>query len=149
MKKFNLFLIFFMTTSRLVLGQMDINAVNKPVELLNSANEDIENGNYTDAVQKLLAAIRLEPKIREMYLSLNTACSHTNQISILKQYLIKAKAIFEEDDEICYYLGNIYQNENNFKKRSLNIAWLSNMLRKTEKISDWSMLTTKTEPVVI
>ena len=61
MKKFNLFLIFFMTTSRLVLGQMDINAVNKPVELLNSANEDIENGNYTDAVQKLLAAIRLEP----------------------------------------------------------------------------------------
>ena len=34
MKKFNLFLIFFMTTSRLVLGQMDINAVNKPVELL-------------------------------------------------------------------------------------------------------------------
>ena len=45
-----------MTTSRLVLGQMDINAVNKPVELLNSANEDIENGNYTDAVQKLLAA---------------------------------------------------------------------------------------------
>ena len=53
MKKFNLFLIFFMTTSRLVLGQMDINAVNKPVELLNSANEDIENGNYTDAVQKL------------------------------------------------------------------------------------------------
>ena len=76
----------------------------------------IENGNYTDAVQKLLAAIRLEPKIREMYLSLNTACSHTNQISILKQYLIKAKAIFEEDDEICYYLGNIYQNENNFQK---------------------------------
>ena len=57
MKKFNLFLIFFMTTSRLVLGQMDINAVNKPVELLNSANEDIENGNYTDAVQKLLAGI--------------------------------------------------------------------------------------------
>ena len=42
MKKFNLFLIFFMTTSRLVLGQMDINAVNKPVELLNSANEDIK-----------------------------------------------------------------------------------------------------------
>lgn len=149
MKKFNLFLIFFMTTSRLVLGQMDINAVNKPVELLNSANEDIENGNYTDAVQKLLAAIRLEPKIREMYLSLNTACSHTNQISILKQYLIKAKAIFEEDDEICYYLGNIYQNENNFQKAIANIAWLSNMLRKTEKISDWSMLTTKTEPVVI
>ena len=80
MKKFNLFLIFFMTTSRLVLGQMDINAVNKPVELLNSANEDIENGNYTDAVQKLLAAIRLEPKIREMYLSLNTACSDRKSV---------------------------------------------------------------------
>ena len=107
---------------------MDINAVNKPVELLNSANEDIENGNYTDAVQKLLAAIRLEPKIREMYLSLNTACSHTNQISILKQYLIKAKAIFEEDDEICYYLGNIYQNENNFQKAIAEYSLFYNKL---------------------
>ena len=88
MKKFNLFLIFFMTTSRLVLGQMDINAVNKPVELLNSANEDIENGNYTDAVQKLLAAIRLEPKIREMYLSPDFVnVSPKNHLQIMGRYV--------------------------------------------------------------
>lgn len=49
-------------------------------------------------------------------MSLNTACSYTNQISILKSYLIKAKEIFKEDDELCYYLGNIYQNENNLSK---------------------------------
>ena len=84
-----------------------------------------------------------------MYLSLNTACSHTNQISILKQYLIKAKAIFEEDDEICYYLGNIYQNENNFQKAIAEYSLAIKYAQKTEKISDWSMLTTKTEPVVI
>ncbi|MDE6451003.1 MAG: tetratricopeptide repeat protein, partial [Odoribacter sp.] len=68
------------------------------------------------AVQKLIASIRLNPKIREAYQSLNTACSHTNQNSILKSYLQKAKTVFEEDDEFCYYLGNIYQQENNYSK---------------------------------
>ena len=67
-------------------------------------------------MQKLIASIRLNPNQREAYMSLNTACSYTNQVSILKSYLIKAKEIFKEDDELCYYLGNIYQNENNLSK---------------------------------
>lgn len=116
MKKFSFFLMVFSTIGHFALAQVDVNAVNKPVELLNEANADIEAGNHQLAVQKLIAAARLNPKIREIYLSLNTACSHTNQIGILKDYLQKAKTIFEEDDEICYYLGNIYQNENNLTK---------------------------------
>ena len=27
---------------------------------------------------------------------------------------MKGKGIFEEDDELCYYLGNIYQNQQNY-----------------------------------
>ena len=97
-------------------GQIDTTAINRPINLLNSANQDIENGDYEEAVQKLIASIRLNPQIRDAYLSLNTACSYTDQISILKSYLLKAKEIFREDDEICYYLGNIFQKENNFTK---------------------------------
>lgn len=116
MKGLYLFLILLSASSKILLGQADVREINKPIDLINEANKDIENGNYEEAVQKLIASIRLEPKLREAYLSLNTACSHTNQISILKSYLQKAKTVFEEDDEICYYLGNIYQNENNLLK---------------------------------
>lgn len=116
MKRMCLVLIIFAAISRVIYGQTDIGEANKAIELLNSANKDIENGEYASAVQKLIASIRLQSNIRETYLSLNTACSHTNQTAILKTYLQKAKAIFEEDDELCYYLGNIYQNENNLTK---------------------------------
>ncbi len=116
MKKISLFLLSFITAGQISLAQTDLSSFNEPIELLNQANEDIENGNYEHAVQKLIASIRLNPKIREAYQSLNSACSYTNQNSILKSYLQKAKTIFQEDDEFCYYLGNIYQHENNYSK---------------------------------
>ena len=47
----------------MAVGQVDVSAVNKPIELLNEANTDIEDGNYKDAVQKLIAANRLNPKL--------------------------------------------------------------------------------------
>lgn len=114
MKKITLLLVALVAVSKIVVGQVDVSAINKPIELLQEANKDIEDGNYTDAVQKLIAANRLNPNLREIYLSLNVACSHTNQLSLLKEYLVKAKKIFEEDDELCYYLGNLYQNQKKY-----------------------------------
>ena len=116
MKRISLILSLCVTACTTAFGQIDTTVINRPINLLNSANQDIENGDYEEAVQKLIASIRLNPQIRDAYLSLNTACSYTDQISILKSYLLKAKEIFREDDEICYYLGNIYQKENNFTK---------------------------------
>lgn len=114
MRKVTLLLMTLVAITSMATGQVDVSAVNKPIELLNEANTDIENGDYKDAVQKLIAANRLNPKLREVYSSLNTACTHTNQISLLKEFLVKGKGIFEEDDELCYYLGNIYQNQQNY-----------------------------------
>ena len=116
MKRISLILSLCVTACTTAFGQIDTTAINRPINLLNSANQDIENGDYEEAVQKLIVSIRLNPQIRDAYLSLNTACSYTDQISILKSYLLKAKEIFREDDEICYYLGNIFQKENNFTK---------------------------------
>ena len=111
-KPFGLVIIAIMPFCRIASAQ-DVSEINRPIELLNTANADIEHGDYQTAVQKLLSAVKLEPKLRDIYISLNTACTHTNQTDILKKYLKQAKSIFEEDDEICYYLANIYQNENN------------------------------------
>ena len=127
MRKVTLLLMTLVAITSMATGQVDVSAVNKPIELLNEANTDIENGDYKDAVQKLIAANRLNPKLREVYSSLNTACTHTNQISLLKEFLVKGKGIFEEDDELCYYLGNIYQNQQNYaaaiKEYSLAIQY--------------------------
>lgn len=116
-----------LAVTKITVGQVEAGGINRPIELLNEANADIENGNYKDAVQKLIAANRLNPKLREVYLSLNTACLETNQISLLKDFLIKGKTIFEEDDELCYYLGNIYQNQEKYadaiKEYSLAIQY--------------------------
>lgn len=127
MRKVTLLLMTLVAVTRVAVGQVDVGAINRPIELLNEANADIENGDYKDAVQKLIAANRLNPKLREVYSSLNTACTHTNQISLLKEFLVKGKGIFEEDDELCYYLGNIYQNQQNYtaaiKEYSLAIQY--------------------------
>ena len=105
MRKVTLLLMTLVAVTHVAVGQVDVSAVNKPIELLNEANTDIENGDYKDAVQKLIAANRLNPKLREVYSSLNTACTHTNQISLLKEFLVKGKGIFEEDlpesTELC------------------------------------------------
>jgi len=116
MKNVRLLFLSFLTISQIGFGQIDVSEINRPIELLNQANEETENGNYEQAVQKILASIRLNPKIRTAYQALNSACSYTHQTSILKSYLQKAKTIFEEDDEFCYYLGNIYQKEKNYSK---------------------------------
>ena len=72
MKKVTLLLMTLVAVTSMATGQVDVSAVNKPIELLNEANTDIENGDYKDAVQKLIAANRLNPKLREVYSSLNT-----------------------------------------------------------------------------
>lgn len=105
MRKVTLLLMTLVAVTHVAVGQVDVSAVNKPIELLNEANTDIEDGNYKDAVQKLIAANRLNPKLREVYSSLNTACTHTNQISLLKEFLVKGKGIFEEDDELLLLFG--------------------------------------------
>ena len=140
MRKVTLLLMTLVAITSMATGQVDVSAVNKPIELLNEANTDIENGDYKDAVQKLIAANRLNPKLREVYSSLNTACTHTNQISLLKEFLVKGKGIFEEDDELCYYLGNIYQNQQNYAAAIRSILWQSNTLRKMGKNTSWCTL---------
>lgn len=137
MKKLGLFLIFVSAICRIGTAQVEVNEINKPIDLINSANEDMEAGDYAQAVQKLIASIRLNPNIREAYLSLNTACNYTNQLGILKSYLLKAKTIFTEDDEICYYLGNIYQQENNL---ALAIQEYSNAIRFSQQNGEDFML---------
>lgn len=116
MKKIGLFFILIVTIIQVSTLKTEGQIVNKTIQLIEEANNDIQNGNYEQAVQRLIASIQENSNIREAYQALYTACSYTNQNSIIKSYLQKAKTVFEGDDEFCYYLGNIYQNEKNYAK---------------------------------
>ena len=48
MKKVTLLLMTLVAVTSMATGQVDVSAVNKPIELLNEANTDIENGDYKD-----------------------------------------------------------------------------------------------------
>jgi tetratricopeptide (TPR) repeat protein len=93
-------------------AQIDYNDHIKAVELNNEAIKEIKKGNKEIAQSYLTEAIYLDSTFRNPYIALNSISTDKN-ISILKEYLQKATEIFIEDDEILYYLGNLYRKENN------------------------------------
>ena len=101
---------FFLASPILVQGQIDLNDHFKAIEYNNDAIKEIKNKNNTKAISYLIKAIQLDSTLRNAYITLNNACSDKDTI-LLKSYLYKAVEIFIEDDEILYYLGNLYRKE--------------------------------------
>ena len=66
MRKVTLLLMTLVAVTHVAVGQVDVSAVNKPIELLNEANTDIEDGNYKDGVEKLIGGNGLNGKLREV-----------------------------------------------------------------------------------
>jgi tetratricopeptide (TPR) repeat protein len=115
MKKICLLLAVVLTAAGTVAGQEDEEVIldEQTVDLYNEAIACSERGNYREAVTKLLKAAERTPGARRIYMSMVSPCFNSNQLSVLKEQLRKAKALFPGDDEICYYLGTVYQRESN------------------------------------
>ena len=76
---------------------------------ITNALNDIKSKDFHSAEQEIITALSIDSLNRSSYLSLNIACSATGHFDLLLNSLLRAKQIFQEDDEICYYLGNAYQ----------------------------------------
>jgi tetratricopeptide (TPR) repeat protein len=111
------------------------------VDLYNEALQLSGNGNYKAAVTNLLKALDRTPGARRIYMSLVEPCFNTRQFAVLRERLKTAKMLFPGDDEICYYLGTVYQKENNqsmaIKEFSLAIE---HEKKKGKTPDDFSML---------
>lgn len=105
-------IIILLVSSICIKAQIDYNDYLKAIELNNEAIKEIKKGNKEVAQSYLTEAISLDSTFRNPYIALNSISTDKN-ISILKKYLQKATEIFIEDDEILYYLGNLYRKENN------------------------------------
>ncbi len=90
---------------------------NKAIELYNLAIENNKNNKVSDAFELFVEAISTDSTFRSPYLQLYTVSmsdsSFVDQSIIILQ---KSKKIFEQDDEICYYLGEMYKLKGEMKR---------------------------------
>jgi len=90
---------------------------NKSVDLTNQAISKIEEKKFTEAVALLSKAIHFDSSYQNPYLQFYTVCmlqkEHTDTAIF---YLKKAKRIFLENDEICFYLGEAFRIKKNLNK---------------------------------
>lgn len=95
-------------------SQISILDRDKALELNNKGFSELKAGNYNAAKKILTQAIELDSTIKIIYLNLLQAYSYYGEHDLAENQLLKAKKIFIEDDELLYYLGNIYQKKDKF-----------------------------------
>jgi tetratricopeptide (TPR) repeat protein len=98
---------------------------NKAIDLTNLAIKKIEGNKLDDAVSFLVKAISIDSIFRPPYLQLYKICLLNNDYSkTLIPYIKKGQRIFVDDDELSYYLGEIYRINADLKNALLeyNVA---------------------------
>jgi tetratricopeptide (TPR) repeat protein len=89
---------------------------NAAIKLTNQAIKLIGDKKYSEAIPLLKKAIAIDSVYRTSYMQFYKASLLNNDHSENAiAYLKKAARIFEEDDEICYFLGECYRLNNQFK----------------------------------
>ncbi|MDQ3191607.1 MAG: tetratricopeptide repeat protein [Bacteroidota bacterium] len=106
--------IVLILTFNLSFGQIMLEDHNKAIRFLNNSHKLLEQKDYIGATEDLKKAIKLDSTIRDTYTLIYQTLTMTQDYSEQKKYLLKAKKVFTDDDEFCYYLGRLYQNEGKF-----------------------------------
>jgi tetratricopeptide (TPR) repeat protein len=110
--KFLLFIFFILIQTNSFSQEyvVDIEERNKMVDLYNQALEYNKNKQLEEAFSLLNTIILKDSVFRPPYLLLYGVCTQKYEYanSVILS-LKKAKRIFLEDDEICFYLGEVYR----------------------------------------
>ena len=89
---------------------------NKTIELTNQAIKSIKENKTEEAFSLLSKAISVDSTFRSSYLYLyNVFLQNKDYSEKVILYFKKAKRIFLEDDEISYYLAEIYRINDNLR----------------------------------
>jgi len=92
--------------------QVSLSDTNKAIALTNEAIKKIQIDMIDDAFNLLVEAVSIDSTYRTSYLQLYTvAMNDSSRVDTAISILQKAKKIFQQDDEICYYLGQMYNLE--------------------------------------
>ncbi len=121
MKKYLLFFIVFNMMQIFAYCQeiytISMEGRNNVIELTDGARLLIKENRANEAVDQLLEAIRIDSVYREAYLQLYQAGAlNIRNSGRVIAGLEKGKRIFEEDDELYFYCGEIYRLNSDFEK---------------------------------
>jgi tetratricopeptide (TPR) repeat protein len=97
--------------------EVDSEERNNSIVIAKTAEKMISSGNYEGASKILESVLEKDPTFHPAYVNYYNAIRNLPQkTDKLIQALSSALEIFEEDDELAYYLGNIYQERKQFDK---------------------------------
>ncbi len=113
--KFYLLCFIAILSFNSLFSQVNVDDLNKSIDLIKRANDDIKMENHSQAIPKLISAIKLDSTQRDAFTLLNRAFYETGDKKSQIEYLKKAKSIYTDDDEFPYYLGKVYQKKNQLK----------------------------------
>jgi len=117
----NTLLVITVMVSLQVFGQektyvVDLESRNKAIELTNLAGKKIENKEFEQATALLVESIKTDSLLRQNFDMLyKSVISSNNNSDTILNIFVKSKKIFEEDDDICFYTGEIYRIKNELK----------------------------------
>lgn len=127
MIKLTLILFILTTVHFATLGQVEYNITiedrNMAIDLTNEAIINIKEKKADDAIDKLIKAISIDSTYRDTYLQLFQAgiLKISNSGRVMKE-LQKGKRIFQEDDELNFYCGELYRLNSDYKNAILEYS---------------------------
>lgn len=123
MKRFEWLIALFIVLCNSVNAQVTVDTsvdnYNLSVKYLREGKDLFEKGNYDEAIAKMESSIKLNPGLKDAYYAMYNVALESGNYEITKTYFNKAKSVFEDDDEIIFYLGQLYQKEKNYTKAFL------------------------------
>ncbi|NOU59461.1 tetratricopeptide repeat protein [Marinifilum caeruleilacunae] len=102
---------------------VDLKKRNQAAEIANKAIVNIQQQNYEAAFPQLTRAISIDTTLRKPYLFLYTLATNREEYRDSALCLLqRAKKIFQQDDEICYYIGEIYKMKGDLNRAMMEYS---------------------------
>ncbi len=119
--KLKLIILFVLLAGQFAVFAQEYNvsleSTNKAIALTNQGMIKLKDNLMQDAFDLLIEAISTDFTYRNPYLQLYTvAMNDSTKIDTAISVLQKSKKIFQQDDEICYYLGEMYKAKGEVKR---------------------------------
>jgi tetratricopeptide (TPR) repeat protein len=124
-----LFILLFIMSVNFSYSQETIYEVDYEVRMISEEKIQVANNhlytskNYAQAARICEEIIEKDPTFREAYIILYSSLRGIkDQHALLLKRLKEAKEIFEEDDELSYYEGNILQDNSKIKEAIISYS---------------------------
>ena len=96
---------------------IDVENRNEAIKLNNSATKMINENKYQEATSILIKSVKKDSLLRENYVALfKVAVMSKNTSDSILNCLKKGQRIYNDDDEVCFFIGEIYRLKGQYKE---------------------------------